>query len=233
MSTAEQRFRYWKASVPLAIELGQFTLSGPESPVVGHSAREKEAEMPITREAKAASGGLQLKPGMYEVTCMDVKEDILEESSYGTGEIIRFMLMTEATLDEDGNPVEFDAIANDKLTPKSKLTGWLNAFGVPVVVGSQVDIEAVVGKKAQAKIVAKLDSTGKDTGFTKVDDILPLQGARNVEIPIELMKVEEWWGVVRGAGISVKEGRDKAFSMFSKDPKDLTGAERKQVYESF
>lgn len=189
--------------------------------------------MPITREAKAASGGLQLKPGMYQVMCLDVKEDLLEEAAFGNGEIIRFMLMTEDALDTDGNPVEFDAIANDKLTPKSKLTAWLGAFGVAVVVGSQVDIEEAIGKKAQAKIVQKLDASGKDTGFSKVDDILPAPNARVVEVPIELMKVEEWYAFVRGNGISIKEAKDKSFELLKKDPKDLTGEERKQVYEAF
>lgn len=169
---------------------------------------------------------------MYKVRCVDVKEDLLENASFGNGDIIRFTLETEDKYDPEGNPAQMDAIANDKLTPKSKLTRWLEAFGVKAEVGKTIDIEDCVDKYAQAKVVAKVDDSGKDTGFTKVDDLLPL-GRQQVSKPMAEMTVEEWWPEVRSAGITQKEARDRAVSMFKREPKDLTGEERKQVYEAF
>lgn len=187
--------------------------------------------MPLVREAKESAGGLKLKPGMYTVTCMNVTADYLENSVSKDKDIIRFDLMTEDVLDADGSPIVFDAIASDKLTSRAKLTTWLNAFGVMFSIGDAVDLEDCIGCKCLAKIVTKLDQTGKPTEFSKVGDLVPLVGG-TVKAMGD-MTVGEWWAALREAGIDFKDAREKAGELFGKEPKDLSGPEREVVFQSF
>lgn len=185
--------------------------------------------MPLVRKA-TAGGGLQLEPGMYTVWCMNVRPDQLESTYEGsTGEIIRFDLECRDRLDEEGNPVQLDAIASDKLTPKSKLTRWLDALGLKVATGEEVDIEQVVGQQCQARVVAKLDNTGKETGFTKVDDLLPLPNSHRRNGP---MTLSDWWGAMREKGHDASNAKAKAVEMYGKEPKDLLVEERAEVLAS-
>ena len=55
-------------------------------------------------------------------------------------------LVTTEMVDGEGNPIELDGIANDKLSPMSKLTRWLAAFGVVAKHGEDVDMEDAIDK---------------------------------------------------------------------------------------
>ena len=111
---------------------------------------------------------------------MDLKETTLENPQFGNGDVIRFLLEAVDVFDQDGNPIELDGIANDLLTPLSKLTRWLGAFGLTSEPGEEIDMEQAIGREAMAVII---NVPGKDgTGaFARISDIvpLPMTGSRN------------------------------------------------------
>ena len=166
---------------------------------------------------------------MYTVWCMDVAADILEDAAFGDGSIIRFDLECRDRLDEEGNPTQLDAIANDKLTPKSKLTRWLDAFGVKVATGDEIDIEEAVGRACQARVVKKIDAAGKDTGFSKIDDLLPLPNSRKADGP---MTLSDWWAAMREKGHDTGAAKGQCVDKYGKEPKDLSIEERAEVLAS-
>lgn len=125
---------------------------------------------PLTRTMKEVQ---TLEPGTYKVQLMDLKETQLENPSFGNGDVIRFVLETTDVMDTEGNPIELDGIANDKLTPMSKLTRWLAAFGVTAIPGEDVDMEEAVGREAMAVVVLKPGKDGTDM-FPRIDDLVPL-----------------------------------------------------------
>ena len=127
--------------------------------------------MSLVRTAKQAQVS-NVPPGTYQVRCMEVAADVLDNPQFGTGDVIRFDLEVVDKLGADGNPLTIDAIANDRLTPKSKLWGWLEAFGITPEINGDLDIEEVVGREALARIVQKEGSE-----FTRVDALIPLPTA--------------------------------------------------------
>ena len=161
--------------------------------------------MPLKRKMTEVQ---TLEPGTYKVQLMDLKETILENPQFGSGDVIRFCIETTEVVDEEGNRIELDGIANDKLTPLSKLTRWLTAFGVTAEAGEEIDMEEAIGREAMAVIVVK---PGKDgTGaFPRVDDLVPLPksgkassapqkptAASNGDSP----DVDSFWRRIRAAG---------------------------------
>jgi hypothetical protein len=173
-----------------------------------------------------AGGGVKLDPGTYPVVCMDVKEDRLDNSQFGNGDVIRFVLEVVDVLDENGEPVQLDAIANRKLTPKSKLWGWLEAFGLKVAVGAKVNIEDAVGREAFAIVIEKEGSQGGS--FARIESIVPAPSRKPAGDPKD-MPISEWWALVRSKGHDTSGARDKAVELFGKEPKDLSGEERAAV----
>ena len=111
-----------------------------------------------------------IKPGTYAVTCTAVKPDMIENPPFGNGDIIRFTLRFNDLLDAEGAEVTRDAIANDKLTPMSKLTEWVRAFSVHADVGESVDIEECIDKQALAQVtsIEKNDKT-----YDRIAGLLP------------------------------------------------------------
>ncbi len=186
--------------------------------------------MPLTRTMQEGSG-LKLEPGTYPVICTDVKGDTLENPSFGDGAIIRFSLKVEDMLDENGEEVVLDPIANDKLTPKSKLTEWLKAFGVVAEVGETINIEEAIGKRALAVVGTKpgKDGTGE---FATVDSIIPAQKGRP-QGPVNPSDLEigEFWALTRTEGFERSHVLQVCEEMFKgKEPKDLTGKEREALF---
>lgn len=179
------------------------TATGPSS---GAQSPEGTDDMAII-QAKAG-GGAKVKPGAYIVTCMGADADKLEDAKFGTGEVIRFLLELDDELDEQGNPIELDAIANAKLTPKSKLWSWCDAFGVPPVVGQAYDTDAVIGQKAQAIIVDKANDDG--SVFSRVENIVPLprsMGGKGKPSPTVINEdgspnYTAFWAALRALGLN-------------------------------
>lgn len=129
---------------------------------------EKEDNMSLVRTAKESTV-TTVPPGTYHVRCIEVRPDQLENPQFGDGAVIRFELEVVDQLAPDGSALVIDAIANDRLTPKSKLWGWLEAFGITPQINGDVDIEACVYREAMARIVKKPESE-----FTRVDELFPL-----------------------------------------------------------
>lgn len=210
----------------LAIELGQLPRDDSQSAdaIAGHSTEEKETEMPIVIKAKAAGEVVHIPPGTYRVVCMNVAEDTLENPQYGSGEVYRFDLEAREKLDEEGNPIKLDGIANRVLSPKSKLWKWLMAFGVKFAIGEDIDIEECIGQEAFAVVE---DLTKDGTVFSRVVDIIPAPAAtaRN------LADISDFWAEARDMGYSVKDATEKAHTMYQKAPKDLDVNQRAAVLQ--
>ena len=171
-----------------------------------------------------------ITPGTYTVTCTDVKEGVIENPAFGNGDIIRFTVSFDDLLDTEGAEVIRDAIANDKLTPMSKLTEWLIAFGVSASVGESLDIEECMGRKALAKVtnIEKNDKT-----YDRISSLLPSPKAatRDTEVNVSELPIVEWWSYVRAQGFTQMAVRAMAAEMFDgREPKDLSGEEREAVF---
>lgn len=183
------------------------------------SLEKAKATMPLLR-TPVQGGGVHIDPGTYKVRCMDVKPDHLDNSQFGTGDVIRFSLETEVLNPADGNPVTLDAMANDRLTPKSKLWGWLTAFGMKLDFSVDCDIEEAVSREAYAVVV---DQPGKEGGvFSRVEDIIPLPKS---QMPPKSAAKDDgepdfdaFWKAVRAMG---KESKDLIPFLPNKDLTDM------------
>jgi hypothetical protein len=187
----------WELSRQLAIRLGQKeAMSAPRwSESKWATEPGKAIEMPVLQAT--AGGGAKLDEGSYVVTCTAATQDHLENSLYGTGEVLRFTLKCADEVDENGDPVELDAIANLKLTPKSKLWSWAEAFGLKPEVGKSFDTDALIGLTALAVVKDK----GNDDGsvFSRVENLMPLPkgytAGATVMPSVILASGEPDWGV--------------------------------------
>lgn len=184
--------------------------------------------MPLMMKA-TAGGGVHIPPGTYPVTCTDVREDKIEKSQFSP-DVIRFDLDVEL-FDANGDQVKLDAIAAQKLSPKSKLWRWLTAFGVDVSVDADIDIEACIGLSCLAVVK---DNEPKDgmPPLSKVDDLIPLPASGKANANIAELSIADWWKLTRDKGFSLKEMRDGSDSMYGKEPKDLDGQERAALLEA-
>jgi hypothetical protein len=186
-----------------------------------------EDEMSLKRTMKEAT---TLEPGTYTVRLMDLVETTLENPQFGNGDVIRFALETTDVVDEEGNPVQLDGIANDKLTPMSKLSRWLTAFGVSAKPGEDVDMEKAIGQQAMAVIVLK---PGKDgTGaFPRIDDLVPLPkaGGRSVPTTPASVDISGWWKTTRDAGLKRDDVLKASKEMFGAEPAELAPEDRDEL----
>lgn len=161
-----------------------------------------------------AGGGAKVSAGGHHVVCLSTSEDKLENSQFGTGEVIRFTLGVLDEKDADGNDVELDAIANHKLTPSSKLWGWCVAFGVTPEIGKAFDTAVLHGREALAVVIDKANAEG--AVFSRVDDIVPLPkgmgGAGKPEptviLPDGSADLNVFWTQIRAAGLNRKHVTD-------------------------
>jgi hypothetical protein len=120
--------------------------------------------MPIMRTPEDA--GPRLEAGTYEMVVVKVREDHIENSPFGTGDVIKFTLRTT-----DGENTELEAMANDSLTPLSKLTKWLNALGIGATPGVPLDLERAQGRTCLVNV--GIEDKGERGMFNKVAEILP------------------------------------------------------------
>lgn len=175
------------------------------------------------RRTMEESTFVHLEPGTYPVTCLSVKAETLENPQYGDGNIIRFELRFDDVLDENGEEIKRDLRANDKLTPMSKLTGILLAFGVKAAVGEEVDIEDCVGKQALAQVI---EIKKDDKVYDRIKDLLPTQKKASGD---PTANISDFWHEVRSKGFAVREVTKTAEDLYGKHPKDLTPEERAEI----
>lgn len=116
-----------------------------------------------------------IDPGTYPVTCVAVRPDTLENPQYGDGSVIKFKLEFDGLEDDDGEPLTREAMAGDYLTPGSKLTRYLFAFGITADIGGEVDIDDAVNRQALAVVGKK---TKGDKVYDTINDLIPAPKAR-------------------------------------------------------
>lgn len=113
--------------------------------------------------------------GTYRARVEDVE---LTDGEFGPQLKLRFRLAEEGFED-----VTLLAWASAKLSPKSKLFGWVNALlfaGAGIPAGFDLDTEALQGKECQLLV----EVTKKDAGeFNKVKDVLPIRRPGNGRRP--------------------------------------------------
>ena len=121
----------------------------------------------------SASGGLVHvgKPGLYDAIVTGVREDNIP-STFNNGDVIRITCKLVDVVDEGGDPVHLDAIANAKLTSLSKLWAWLEALGLHPEVDFDLDLEQVVGHACVLSIV-DAKSSKDDSVYSRVEAIYP------------------------------------------------------------
>ena len=125
--------------------------------------------MALIMRASASGGLVHIRPGLYDAVVTGVRPDNLP-GTFGTGDVIRITCRLADVVDEGGDPVHIDGIANAKLTTMSKLWSWLEALGLHLETDFDVDIEQVVGKQCVLSVV---DAISKQDGttYSKVDAI--------------------------------------------------------------
>ena len=181
--------------------------------------------IPVTKTSGEAP---DIEPGVYAATCVRVADDTLETPQYGDGNIVRLYMVLDDVLDAEGEPIELDAIANRKLSPKAKLTRWAEALGRPIDFEAEIefDTEELVGGICLAKIIHK---DGSD--WPRVDDLTARPKAGGKVSPAN-GSISDWWQQVRSSGLTVREVTDKAVELFDAEPKDLTNPQRAEVVKA-
>lgn len=96
---------------------------------------------------------MELENGTYAMTVKDVREDKIENPQFGDGTVVRIDIELDDMVMPDGEPVELDAMANAKLSPKSKLGLWIAALGFEIKVGQEFDLDDLKG--AQGLVVVE------------------------------------------------------------------------------
>ena len=173
-----------------------------------------------------AGGGVHIPPGTYRVVCSGVVEDKVE-SPYGQPDVIRFSLTVADQFDEEGNPVDLDGIASRKLSPKAKLTSWLNAFGIEVAIGQDVDLEMAVGLEAYAVVI---DHEKDGATFSRVSALIPLPETRATTVAnIADLPLTDWWKACTERSFTVIEMRTASQKKYGQLPQALTGQERAEL----
>jgi hypothetical protein len=170
-----------------------------------------------------------IEPGTYQVKLMDLTETQLENPAFGNGDVIRFTFECVDVVDNEGNPYELDGIANDILTPESKLTKWLAALGVTAKPGEGIDMEDAVGHECLAEIVHK---PGKDgTGaFPRIEKLVPLPRAGRSATPApSTPDISAWWKETRELGLKRDEVLKTSNEMFGAEPAELAPEDRAEL----
>jgi hypothetical protein len=111
-----------------------------------------------------------IEKGTHPVTCIAVRPDVLENPQYGDGSVIKFKLEFDGMEEDDGEPVTREAMAGDYLTPGSKLTRYLFAFGISAGIGEEVEIEDAVGRQALAVVGQK---TKGEKVYDTIENLIP------------------------------------------------------------
>jgi len=81
------------------------------------------------------------------------------------------------------------ALSSTKVSPKSKIFSWVQAFGVRLVPGEEFDLESLIGKAVRVRVINKIQTKmveGKamELTFSNVDALAPLV-AQNVSANTE------------------------------------------------
>lgn len=191
-----------------------------------------------------AGGGNKVDPGTYSITCVRAYEDVLENPAFGTGDVVKLEIELD-DVEDDGAPgelVKLTALANRKLSPSSKLWGWVEAFGFSLEIGQDFDLDWLEGRQAMALIGEKKRDDG--TVWSTIESIFPrparkgrTSGGKTAPAPKAAAEVDEntpisdWWAVLRERYHFTRVAVvDAGKEMFGKEPAECSGVERLQLY---
>lgn len=101
--------------------------------------------MPLTVTATEA-GGYELHEAdeWFDGTIVAIEET---EGQWGPG--LKWIIEIDGETHDDGNARETWAFCSQKLSPRSKLYGWLKGLGHDVEAGDTVNLEDFVGNRCQ------------------------------------------------------------------------------------
>lgn len=129
--------------------------------------------MGVTFTASTKSAGApEIEAGVYPADFDGVKEDFIENSQYGNGDIFAWSF----TVYDQGDPVPVQGTTSRSLNTKSKTTPtavrWLKAIltkseYAQFEAGEGIDAGALLGRRVQVQIEIK------DSGWPKVVNVLP------------------------------------------------------------
>lgn len=184
----------------------------------------------VMEEAKFTN----IEKGTYPVTCIGVKEDTIPNPQFGNGDVIKFTIQFDTLEDDEGNLITRETMASDYLTPGSKLTSILMAFGVTAELGKVLDIDDCVGRQALATVGEKAKTVnGQVKTYDTIESIFPapkLRGsaasaARPAQEPAAASSApsvvnpdgspnhDAFWRAVKALGLNQKHVFDKAGSI--------------------
>lgn len=126
--------------------------------------------MPLQIEATDAKG-YELHP---EDEWLNGQVVAIEETDGQWGPGLKWIIeLDDDEPHDDGSPWETWAFCSQKLSPRSKLYGWLKGLGYSVEPGDTVDLEDVVGKRCQVMFehVDGYDNDGNPVEREKVTKI--------------------------------------------------------------
>lgn len=183
------------------------------------------SQIPVTKSTGEIP---DVEAGTYMATCVRVKDDTIENPQFGDGNVVRLYMVLNDVVDEQGDEVELDGMANRKITPKSKLTRWAEALGRPIDFDHEdnFDPEELVGCQCLIKVVR----ADKDS-WPKIDDMTapPKVGRPASAKPTEESDVSAWWATMRANGLERMEVMAKSEELFSRPPAELTSVERAEL----
>lgn len=132
--------------------------------------------MPFNLRGSASQAGVHLgRPGLYDAVVTDVKQDHITGGQFGSGDVARFFFRVSDVMDQAGDPVIIDAIANLLLSPMSKLWSWLENLGLRPEVGVEQDLEEAVGRLC---VLSVIDNVRDGVTYSRVDGIFPARQAQ-------------------------------------------------------
>ena len=183
---------------------------------------------------KAEQGGsVKLEPGTYVVTVDSIAEDYIKNPQFGDGHTLKFKFTVEDTVDEKGEQVYLSASASYKLSPKSKLWGWVEAFGFELEVGQEFDTDELVGMSCQALV----SRTKKDDGseWSEISSLFPLGKQHNAPRPVAKASGEPdydaFWKQVTAMGMTKSDVISHLPNKNLLDMQDISGTQLVEILE--
>ena len=119
--------------------------------------------------------------GIHDVTVAEVLDLGLTETTFGTKDRVRVVFEVQDQNDSEGNPIKVFFTATKSLHKKASLRNLLEQLQVPV--GTEFDLEDIVGLKTQAIIQHNEGSNGR-TYANIVSFMKPKKGAVKSQSPI-------------------------------------------------
>lgn len=142
-----------------------------------------------------------IEKGTYPVTCIGVKEDTIPNPQFGNGDVIKFTIQFDTLEDDEGELLTRETMASDYLTPGSKLTSILLAFGLTAEVGKTLDIDDCVGRQALATVGAKSKTVnGQVKTYDTIESIFPAPKTRSAPRPAQAAPTAAQLSVVNPDG---------------------------------